>query len=52
MGRELCVSERLTFNTKITSTRIAWLYDSAKISRRELYVFYSNLECKYLNQHL
>ena len=37
MGSELRVSERLTFGEKITSTRIAWLDDSAKISRRALY---------------
>ena len=36
MERELRVSERLTFNAKITSMRIAWLDDSAKISRHEL----------------
>ena len=31
MGSELRVSECLTFDVKITSTRIAWLDDSAKI---------------------
>ena len=35
MERELHVSERLTFNAKIKSTRIAWLDDSAS-SRHEL----------------
>ena len=32
MGSELHVSERVMFNAKITSTRIAWLDDSTKIS--------------------
>ena len=41
MGSELRVPERLTYDTKITSTRIAWLEDSAKISRLESYAFYS-----------
>ena len=41
MGSELRVSEHLMFDMKITSTRIAWLDDSMKISRRELYAFYS-----------
>ena len=36
MGSELRVSERLMFEVKITSTQIAWLDNSAKISRREL----------------
>ena len=40
IGSKLGVSEHLTFDVKITSMRIAWLDDSAKISCREL-VFYS-----------
>ena len=36
MRSELRVSERLTFDAKITSMRIAWLDDSEKISRRKL----------------
>ena len=43
MGSELHVSECLTFEAKITSTRIAWLDDSAKISRRELQAFYRKI---------
>ena len=43
MERELRVSERLTLNVKITSTRNVWLDDSAKISCRELLAFYSML---------
>ena len=41
IGSELCVSERLTFDRKITSAQIDWLEDSAKISRRKLQAFYS-----------
>ena len=36
MGSELHLSENLTFGAKITSTRIACLDDSVKISRSEL----------------
>ena len=36
MGFEVRLSERLMFDTKITSTPIAWLDDSAKISRCEV----------------
>ena len=36
MGSELLVSEHLTFDAKITSMRITWLDDSAKILLHEL----------------